>query len=153
MPINDFAFSTAGDWDSVAVLAGGVEWDAARRFFVELKTFDENDGDGGIDEGGTLTAEVTYIDPNDPESLVTAPIFPGRFSVTALGKPEIVIENIDPDFEFLQTKVWMDGLDITDRIVSMKFDINALDLSVVGWIKYTDEIVLGIPNVVLLYIL
>lgn len=162
MPLNDFAFSTGGSWDSTFVLYNGQNWDAARIFNVELRTFQENEADGGIDEGGTITGELTMVDPNinpadypDPLMMptVVAPIFPGRISFSALGQPTIVFENTDPDFEFLQTVVTMDGLDITDRIVSARFIVDAINDVVEGWIKYTDSVVLGIPNVTLLRIM
>lgn len=162
MPLNDFAFNTSGSWDSTFVIYNGNNWDKARSFNVELRTFDDNEDDGGIDEGGTLVGELTMVDPNVnladyPNPLqaptISAPIFPGRISFNVSGQPTIVIENSDPDFEFLQTIVTMDGLDITDRIVSAKFIIDAVNDVVEGWIKYTDSVIMGIPNVVLLRVL
>lgn len=162
MPLNDFAFSTGGNWDSTFVLYNGQNWDAARGFNVELRVFQENEGDGGVDEGGTITGEVTMVDPSiNPDDYpnplamptVVAPIFPGRISFSVLGQPTIVFENSDPDFEFLQTVVTMDGLDITDRIVSARFVVDAINDVVEGWIKYTESVVLGIPNVVLLRVM
>lgn len=160
MPINDFAFNTSGNWDSTFVLFNGQNWDGARCFDIELRTFNGNEGDGGIDEGGTLKGEVLMVDPNaDPASYasdplmaptVSAAIFPGRISFNVLGQPTIMIENLDPDFEFLQTSVYMDGLDITDRVVSARFLIDAINDNVEMWIKYTDNVVMGIPDVVLL---
>lgn len=159
MAINDFSFNRTSGWDDTFVLYNGQNWDGARKFYLELRTFQENDGDGGIDEGGTLVGEVTMVDSNvnpadytDPLSMptVVAPIFPGRISFTVLGQPTIVIENLDPDFEFLETRVFMDSLEITDDIVTAKFEIDAVNDYVEGWIKYTDEVVLGIPNVALL---
>jgi hypothetical protein len=159
MPINDFSFNRTSGWNDTFVLYNGQNWDAARRFYVEIRTFQENEGDGGIDEGGTFVGEVTMVDPAvnpneyaDPLSMptVVAPIFPGRISFTVFGQPTIVIENLDPDLEFLQTKVFMGDLEITDQIISAKFDIDAVNDSVEGWIKYTDEVILGIPNVALL---
>lgn len=162
MPLNDFAFTTSGGWDSTFVIYNGQNWDAGRVFAVELRTFGENEGNGGIDEGGRLTGEVTFVDPNvnsadypDPLSMptVVGAIFPGRISFQNTNKPVVVIENIDPEFEFLQTRVYMDGLDITDRIITAKFIVDALNDVVEGWIKYVDSEQFGIPNVTTLYVL
>lgn len=158
MPINDFAFQTSGSWDTTSVIYNGQNWDAARCFFVELRT----DGDWGVSDGGEITGTATFVDPSvnqadysDPLAMPTiiTPIFPGRISFTAVGKPTITIENIDPDFEFLNTVVMMDGVDISNDIVALKFDIDAINDAVTGWVKYISSAILGLEDITTLYIL
>ena len=92
---------------------------------VELRAgrddFDQPDR-GGVNDGGEITAIVRPQD--NPQAELG--IFPGRLEIDFPGH-SIIIENMHPMFDFVFTRVWYNGRDVTNNIVDVYLDINAVD--------------------------
>jgi len=122
--MNDMTFQTGGDWSSTTLYNNGVEVPAAQ-LFIELRAGrDEwdNPARGGIYNGTDLTALVRP--QNNPEEAVD--ILPGRLTLTFPGH-SVVLENYHPMVEPDSTRVWYNGQEITDRVVEVYVDVNALE--------------------------
>ena len=83
-----------GNWDTTVLYRDGVQVDAGG-LLIEINA------DGGIANGGDLTAYV--LAPDNPDQQV--PIFPGRFEVVTQ-KGAFLIENEHPDVDFAFTRIW-----------------------------------------------
>ena len=122
--MNDMTFQTGGDWANTTLYNNGVEVQAAQ-LFVELLAGRDDYGNpdrGGIYDGMELTAIVRPQDsPDDPVD-----ILPGRLTLTFPGHT-IVLENYHPMVELDATRVWYNNQDVTDRIVDVYVDVNAVD--------------------------
>jgi len=129
--MNNMIFRTGGDWDSTTLFNNNQEVMAAQ-LFVELRAgrddFDQPDR-GGVNNGGEITAIVRPQD--DPEAELG--IFPGRLEIDFPGH-SIVLENTHPMFEFVFTRVWYNGWDVTNNIVDVYVDVNAVDNVVQAYI-------------------
>ena len=121
---NDILFRTGGDWESTTLHSNGYEI-AAAQLYIELRAGRDDWGDevrGGIWEGADLTA---LIRPDDDPDL-PFDIFPGRISMEFPGYT-IIMENDHPEVDMRHLHVWLNGEDITDRVVDIVVDINAVD--------------------------
>jgi len=122
--MNDMVFRTGGDWDSTTLFNNGGEVPAAQ-LFVELHAGRDEFGDpisGGIFEGADLTALVRPADaPDDPFD-----ILPGRLTLEFPGY-NIVLENAHPGVYMDNTRILLNGDDVTDRVVDLFVDVNVLD--------------------------
>jgi len=129
--MNDLAFRTGGDWDSTTLYNNGMEVPAAQ-LFVELTAGRDEFGDpinGGIFAGASLTALIRpQENPDDPFD-----ILPGRLTFDCPGY-SLVLQNYHPGVYLDQTNVFLNGEDITARVVDLYIDINALDNVVTAWI-------------------
>ena len=128
--MNDLTFRTTGDWDGTTLYNNGVEV-AAAQLFVEIRAGRDEYGDpvsGGIFEGADLTALVR------PQSNPDSPfdILPGRITMDFPGYV-IAIENFHPGVEIDQTRVQLNGEDVTSRVVDLYVDVNAVDDVVSAW--------------------
>ena len=97
----------------------------AAQLYIELRAGRDDWGDevhGGIWEGADLTALIRPAE--DPE--FPFDIFPGRISMEFPGYT-IVMENLHPEGDIRHLRVWLNGEDITDRVVDIVVDINAVD--------------------------
>ncbi len=121
--MNDMTFETGGDWVSTTLYNNGVEVPAAQ-LYVELRAGRDawdNPIQGGIYNGTELTALVRP--QNDPEDALD--ILPGRLSLTFPGH-SVVLENYHPMVDPQATRVWYNGEEITNRVVDVYVDVNAL---------------------------
>jgi len=122
--MNNVVFATGGDWDNTTLENNGQEVLAAQ-LFVELKAGRNEFGDpdrGGVFDGGEMTAIIrTQDDPDVPIG-----IFPGRLEMQFPGH-SLVIENTHPTFAFEFTHVWYNGRDVTNKIMDVYVDVNAVD--------------------------
>ena len=129
--MNDMTFQTGGDWASTTLYNNGVEVPAAQ-LFVELRAGrDEWDNPmrGGIYDGTDVTA---LIRPQDnPDDALD--ILPGKLTLTFPGH-SIVLENYHPMVEPDATRVWYNGQDITNRVVDVYVDVNALEDTVKAFV-------------------
>jgi hypothetical protein len=129
--MNNLVFSTGGDWDSTTLFNDGQEVMAAQ-MYVELHAGRDIDGDlgsGGVSLGGDMTA---IIRPQDnPQQEVG--IFPGRLQMTFPGH-ELVIENTHPAFAFEFTQIWYQGHDVSNNVVDLLVDIDAVNNNVKAYI-------------------
>lgn len=129
--MNDVVFKTGGDWDSTTLYNNGQEV-PANRLFIELTAGRNEFGDpdsGGVTLGGEITA---YIETQD-EPGTQAPIFPGRL-VLRVPKHEVVIENNHPQFLFEVTNIWLDQQNVSNNVLDLHFDIDAVNNNVQGYI-------------------
>lgn len=128
---NEIIFSTGGDWDSTSLMSNGYAIEAAQ-LYIELRAGRDDWGDevrGGIWEGADLTAMIRPAE--DP--LAPFDIFPGRISLEFPGYT-IVMENQHPEVDMRHLRVWLNGEDITDRVVDVVVDINAVDSFVQAYV-------------------
>ncbi len=143
--MNDMIFQTGGDWSSTTLYNNGVEVLAAE-LFVEVRAGrDEYDNpvQGGIYDGTDLTA---YVRPQDnPDAPID--ILPGKLTLT-FPDHEIVLENYHPLMDPQTTRVWYNGQDVTNRVVDVYVDVNALEDVVKAFVSVykphwisTDEVI------------
>lgn len=128
---NEIFFSTGGDWDSTSLMSNGYAIEAAQ-LYIELRAGRDDWGDevhGGIWEGADLTAMIRPAE--DP--MAPFDIFPGRISMEFPGYT-IVMENQHPMVDMRHLRVWLNGEDITDRVVDVVVDINAVDSFVQAYV-------------------
>jgi hypothetical protein len=130
--MNDVVFSTGGDWDSTKLFNNNQEV-MANRLYVDMVTGRNEFGDpdaGGISNGGEITA---YIETQDAAGDQT-PIFPGRL-VIRVPNHEVVIENKHPQFIFESTIVWVDQQDVSNNLLDLRLDIDAVNNNVQGYVS------------------
>lgn len=122
--MDDTFFQTGGDWDSTLLQIDGTEV-AAAQLFIEIRAGRDEFGDpisGGIYDGTSLTALVR---PQD-EPMSPFDLLPGRIRMLFPGH-EIVVENLHPGVEPQATRVAYNGDDVTNRLVDLYVDVNAVD--------------------------
>ena len=122
--MNYFIFNTGGDWDSTTLFLNGQEF-AAAQLFINLETGRDDYGQparGGIGNGGDMTA---YVQPQDT-SQGQYVIFPGKIDLE-FPLHKISIENPSPQFAIEFTRIVMDNEDVTDRVVDLQVDIDAIN--------------------------
>jgi len=129
--MNDVVFKTGGDWDSTTLMNNGQEV-PANRLFVEATAgrndFGEADS-GGVSLGGEMTGYIeTQADPGNQ-----LPIFPGRL-VIRVPSHEVVVENQHPQFLFEVTQVWLDQQNVTNNLLDLHVEIDAVNNNVSGYI-------------------
>ncbi len=129
--MNNFVFSTGGDWDSTTLYNNSVEY-LASQLYVELHAGRDAYGDpnlGGVFDGGEITATVhPQNNPNSEEG-----IFPGRLQMR-FPNHEIVIENTHPGFAFEFTRIFFDNRDVSNNIVDLLVNIDAVQNVVQAYI-------------------
>ncbi len=143
--MNDMTFQTGGDWANTTLYNNGVEVPAAQ-LFVELRAGrDEWDNpvQGGIYDGTDLTAIVRPQDSPDE----AWDILPGRLTLTFPGHT-VVLENYHPMVDLDATRVWYNNQEITNRVVDVYIDVNALEDAVKAYVTVykphwiaTDEVI------------
>lgn len=130
--LNDVVFKTGGDWDSTTLFNNGQEV-PANRLFVDAQTGRNDYGEpdtGGVNLGGDMTA---YIEAQDTPSEQT-PIFPGRL-VIRVPNHEVVVENTHPQFLFEATQVWLDQQDVSNNLLELHLDVDAVNNNVQAYIS------------------
>jgi hypothetical protein len=121
--MNYFIFNTGGDWDSTTLFLDGQEFPASQ-LYVELTTGRDEFGEpcrGGLRNGGDMTA---YVQPQDENASQFA-IFPGKIDLE-FPIHKVTVENPSPQFAIEFTRVVMDGEDITDKIIDLQINIDAV---------------------------
>lgn len=130
--MNEIIFRTGGDWDSTTLHSNGYEV-AAAQLYVELRAGRDEWGDpvhGGIFEGADLTAIIRPAeDPMNPFD-----VFPGRLTMEFPGY-SLVLENLHPEVYLNHLTVWLNGDDITNRVIDLVVDINAVDNVVSAYVS------------------
>ena len=122
--MNDMIFQTGGDWSNTTLFNNGAEVMAAQ-LFVEIRAGRDDWGNpvqGGIYDGTELTAIIRPQD--DPDSPYD--ILPGRVTMQ-FPEHTITLENFHPMMDLDATHVWFNGEDVTNRIVDLYVDVNAVD--------------------------
>jgi hypothetical protein len=121
--VNNLVFRTGGDWDSTTLHNNGQEV-LASQLFIELHCGRDawgNPCDGGIGNGGEFSAIVRPQDNPNQE----VGIFPGRAELI-FPHHSLVIENTHPGFAFEFTRIWYNGHDVTDDMVDLLVNIDAV---------------------------
>jgi hypothetical protein len=122
--MNELVFRTGGSWDTTTLFNNGYEV-AAAQLFVELRAGRDEWGepvDGGIFEGADLAALVRPADdPHNPWD-----VLPGRLTMEFPGYA-LVLENYHPAVYMDHTRIYMNGENITDRVIDLYVDVNAVD--------------------------
>jgi hypothetical protein len=122
--MNELVFKTGGTWETTTLFNRGMEV-ATAQLFIELRAGRDEFGDpiqGGIFEGAELTALVRPAD--DP--MAPWDIFPGRVTMEFPGY-QLIVENFHPGVYLEDTRVFMNGENITSRVIDLYVDINAVD--------------------------
>ena len=122
--MNDMIFRTGGSWDTTTLYNNGQEV-ATAQLYIELHAGRDYDGsptDGGIANGADLTALVRPQD--DP--MAPWDIFPGRITLE-FPNYSIALENTHPAVILEDTRLFLNGENVTDRLVDLVVDINAVD--------------------------
>lgn len=122
--MNELIFRTGGSWDMTTLFNRGMEVNAAQ-LFIDLRAGRDEWGDpirGGVFEGADLTALVRPAeDPYSPWD-----VLPGRLTMEFPGY-QLILENFHPGVYLDNTRVYMNGENITDRVIDLYVDINAVD--------------------------
>lgn len=129
--MNTLAFRTGGDWDSTTLFNNGFEV-AAAQLYIELRAGRDDWGEpvqGGIFEGADLTAIIRPAE--DP--LAPWDILPGRITLDFPGY-SLALENMHPEVYLPHTRIYFNGEDVTQRVVDLVVDINAVDNIVSAYI-------------------
>jgi hypothetical protein len=139
-----FIFNTGGDWDSTTLFLNGQEFQASR-LYLQLTTGRNDYGEpcrGGLRNGGDMTA---YVMPQD-DSQGEYAIFPGRIDLE-FPMHKLTVENASPQFAIEFTRVMMDNEDITDRIVDLQVDIDAVANNATAYLSLYRPHLLGADEV------
>ncbi|MBS1722807.1 MAG: hypothetical protein JSS66_07495 [Armatimonadetes bacterium] len=147
---------TDGTWANTSVYNNNNPL-SCRLIVVDLRVCNTDEGEAGIDEGGDLEGYVDFIPPGVDDSVMEAPtqrgpIFPGSIEFQ-VNKKCVRIECQDPELNFMETRVFDDGLEITEDIARFYAKIDAINDDVSIWMKYKTGEQFGISeydNVVLL---
>lgn len=109
-----------------------------------------------VDEGGNLEGWVDYFaagaDQDNLDELTRGSLFPGGIEFQVNNRNIRVVCD-DPEMNFLDTQVFMDGLEITDDVARVYASIDAINDNVSIWFKYKTGEQFGIAefeNVVLI---
>lgn len=122
--MNEVVFQTQGEW-ATTTLYNNSEEVAAAQLFIELQAGRDEYGNpdrGGIYDGTDLTAIVRLSD--DPDTPID--LLPGCVTLNFPGHT-ILLENYHPMVELDATRVTYNGNDVTNRIVDLYVDVNAVD--------------------------
>lgn len=118
-----FIFSTGGDWDSTTLFLNGENYPATR-LYLGLQTGRDAYGNprrGGLRNGGQMEALVI---PQDQSAREQA-IFPGRIDLE-FPRHRLTIINETPMFAIEMTSIVLDGQDVSDQILEMEINIDAV---------------------------
>jgi len=129
--VNYFIFSTRGDWDSTSLYNNGQEF-LAGKLYIQLSTSRDLDGSpvrGGLSNGGAMTA---YVLPQEDGANEFA-IFPGKIDLD-VPTHKVTVENTSPQFAIEFTRVWLDGEDVTEQVVDLEVNVDAINNNVSGFI-------------------
>lgn len=122
---NNVVFTTQGDWDTTT-LTNNNEEVLANRLFVHFQQQIDRKGNRGE---GEFTAIIRTQDNPDED----AGVFPGTLTVN-VPNHVIVIHNTDPHFEFEQTRIEYQEIDVTESLSEFHLEIDSVENIVQGYI-------------------
>lgn len=130
--MKNVVFKTGGDWDSTTLFVNGTEYPAAQ-LRVELHAGREDQydapGRGGVYAGGEI---IAYIRPQDSPNIEEG-LFPGHVELYFPGHT-IVIENLHPQFVFEATNINYNNRDVSNHVVDLFVNIDAVSNEVQAYI-------------------
>ena len=130
--MNYFIFNTGGDWDSTGLYLNGDEFPSDRLYlkFETGRDYDGNPRKGGVQNGGDAYCYVLPQKSGDGEYAV----FPGRIDLE-FPTHKVTIENQSPNFAIELTRVTLDGKEITDELLDIEIDVNAIENNVSAYLR------------------
>jgi len=135
---NHLLFMSDGTWDNTNVLNNNQPL-CCRCIYVDLTIYNTDEGEAGVDEGGMLEGWVDYfpanVDTDILDNLVRGDLFPGSVEIQVNNRSLRIVCD-DPELNFLDTQVFMDGIEITEDIARVYAKIDAIDDNVSIWFKY-----------------
>ncbi len=124
--LNNYVFSTQGDWDTTTLTNNGEQVMASRLFVQYRALHGDNQGNPGA---GEVTA--VWFDQDNPEEEIG--FFPGMLTID-VPRHKIEIVNRDPHFTFELTRIAYQGIEVTPSISEIFLEIDADKNVVQGWI-------------------
>lgn len=129
--MNYFIFSTGGDWDTTSLYLNGENF-PSQRLLIQIETGRDYNGDprrGGLTNGGQATA---LVQPEQGGAGEWA-IFPGKIDLE-FPTQKVTIENQSPTFAIELTRVLLDNVDVSNELLDLNIDINAIDNQVSAYL-------------------
>ncbi len=129
--MNQFVFSTSGDWESTT-LTGNGEDISASILYLHIQSGRDEYGQpsrGGVNDGGDI--ECYYILQDTPNQ--QQGIFPGRLEMNFPGHT-LIVENTHPTFAFEYTSIDHNGRDVRNNIVEALVNIDSINNQVQAFI-------------------
>lgn len=129
--MNYFIFNTGGDWDSTSLYLNGENF-PANRLYIRFETGRDYDGQpsrGGLANGGQATA---YAQPQDDGAREWA-LFPGKIDLE-FPRHKLTIQNDSPTFAIELTRVLLDGEDVSDQLLDIEIDVDAINDRVTAYL-------------------
>lgn len=129
--MNYFIFNTGGDWDSTSLYLNGEEF-PANRLYLRFETGRDYDGEprkGGVQNGGQATA---FALPQQSGAGEWA-LFPGKIDLEFPTR-RVTITNDSPNFAIEMTRVWLDGQDVSNELLDLEIDIDAIENRVTAYL-------------------
>ena len=129
--MNYFIFNTGGDWDTTSLYLNGEEFQASR-LYLRFETGRDYDGEprkGGLQNGGQATC---YAIPQQSGAGEWA-LFPGKIDLE-FPTHKVTLENDNPTFAIEMTRVWLDGQEVSEELLDLEIDINAIDNQVSAYL-------------------
>jgi hypothetical protein len=129
--MNYFIFSTGGDWDTTSLYLNGENF-PSQRLLIQIETGRDYNGDprrGGLTNGGQATA---LVQPEQSGAGEWA-IFPGKIDLE-FPTHKVTIENQSPTFAIELTRVLLDNVDVSNELLDLNIDINAIDNQVSAYL-------------------
>jgi hypothetical protein len=121
--MNYFIFNTGGDWDTTSLYLNGEEF-PADQLMIQIETGRDDYGEprkGGLSNGGQATAFVMPQKVGEGEWA----LFPGKIDLE-FPTHKVTIENQSPMFALELTRVWLDNEDVSDKLLDLTIDIDAV---------------------------
>lgn len=122
--LNNYVFTTQGDWDSTTLTNNGEEV-LANRLFIHLQ-MKPGDNLGNPGPGEIVAVVFTQDNPDEETGL-----FPGILTLD-LPRHKIDIMNRDPNFAFEATRVSYQGIDVTPSVAEVFLEVDAIENVVQG---------------------
>lgn len=142
--MNYFIFSTGGDWDTTSLYRNGEEF-PANRLYIKFETGRDEDGEprkGGLENGGDATC---YIAPQQTSTGDWA-LFPGKIDLE-FPRHKLTIENNTPNFAIELTRVTLDNRDVSNEILDIEIDVDAIQNRVSAYLTTYKHHVFGADEV------
>jgi len=152
--MNNLTFTTQGSWETTTLTRNG-EQVAARAIYLKLTSVDFNEGDDGGTDSGIIVDEARVVIPRVSQDEVDDAIDRGNFDLAySLCSDEDIfpgliefitpstafrVELTDPTMNSDNFRFFMEGIDITDDICEVEFNIDSINNTVSGWFSYVSD--------------
>ena len=137
---NCFILKTGGDWDSTTLYSNGREY-FADFLYIEIKSnrdSEEIHTHGGIANGGTVQAYVSPQGSNGQQESIC----PGKIEMV-FPLHKLTFVNEAPQLDCENTQILLDEINISDQLIDMLIEINALTNEVQAYLTLYKHHILG----------